>query len=131
MDPFAFEYAGPEPGAPISNWSGPAGDVTPAGQMTHKIDPVPKAPKPQPAAPVLTTNWLFPVPFTVTRLVESGLTRVDPALLRLNEIPLSNCATLVGLAKEVLSATVIEPALVVNTAVTPLAPLNVNVPAFA
>ena len=129
MDPFAFEYAGPEPGAPISNWSGPAGDVTPAGQMTHKIDPVPKAPKPQPAAPVEVTN--VPPAFTVTRDVEAGLTRVDPALLRLNEIPLSNCATLVGLAKEVLSATVIEPALVVNTAVTPLAPLNVNVPAFA
>ena len=128
MDPFAFEYVAP-PGGPMSNWSGPAGDVTPAGQMTHKIDPVPKAPKPQPAAPVEVTN--VPPAFTVTRDVEAGLTRVDPVLLRLNEIPLSNCPTLVGLARVLVRVTVILPALVVNTAVTPRPSLNVNEPAFA
>src|SRR5215467_7822544 len=95
-------------------------------QITQMIEPVPKAPKVQPAAPVEAVVEKSPAietRFTV------GLFIVPPVTPVLKVIPLSNCATLVGLARVSVRATVILPALVVNTAVTPLAPLNVNVPA--
>jgi len=95
--------------------SGVAVAVTPPGQTTHKMDPVPKAPKPH---PVETVAPRANVPFELIVIsCPEEVVSVDPVALKLNEKPLSTEPTLPGLALLAVSVMSRVPAPKVRVAV--------------